>query len=324
MNTEELHKAYKLLKEKQDRHEKILIQSYTDLKQKEAVLKKLNNELCASKEELQTANEELSVVNEELFDKNQIINAQNSELKNTLKQLKDTQMHLLQSEKMASLGVLTAGVAHEINNPLNYMMGAYVGFEKYFSKNGNIENEKIQFLLESLKTGIDKAAAIVKGLGEFSRNSKSNKEDCDLHAILKNCLVMLNSQIKDNINIEQHLFEPGIIVQGNVGKLHQVFMNILTNAIQSITENGVITLSSCIRDNSAVVEIADNGAGIAEEDLPRITDPFFTTKDPGSGTGLGLAICYQILQEHRGSVSYDSVLGKGTIAKIRIPLKIEK
>ena len=188
--------------------------------------------------DLEAANEELKSANEELYSKNEIIDDQNSELKTTMQHLQETQSHLIQAEKMASLGVLTAGVAHEINNPLNYIMGSYVGLEQFF-KETELNDERIPILLNGIKTGIDRASDIVKGLNQFSRNNETLSEDCDIHSIINNCLVMMNNQLKERIEVNKNFCNEEIKITGNVGKLHQVFINILSNSIQAIDKKGL-------------------------------------------------------------------------------------
>jgi signal transduction histidine kinase len=328
MELHEQEKKVALLKEKLERHEQILIQAYKSLKQKELELKQLNNALRASEEEIKTKNEELLTVNdrlikinEELYNKNAIIENQNAELEATILQLKETQAALLQSEKLASLGVLAAGVAHEINNPLNYIMGAYVGLEninaeKSFEENADI----IPVLLNSLKAGVERASNIVTGLNQFSRNTKSHEEECDLHAIIDNCIVLLHNQIKHRIVIEKQYYSSHINLRGNVGDLHQVFLNIINNAIQAIREKGEIIIKSIIANQKVQITINDNGEGISPENLNKITDPFFTTKDPGKGTGLGLSITYNIIKNHNGTLEFQSEIGKGTTVTIKLPI----
>jgi signal transduction histidine kinase len=175
-------------------------------------------------------------------------------------------------------------------------------------------------LLKSLKTGVDKAADIVKGLNQFSRDQDNFNEMCEIHSILDNCLLMLNSQLKDHIKIEKNYAEELPHCKGNVGKLHQAFINILTNAIQSINTNGKIKISTKKVKNFISIEIADTGCGISKENLQKIFDPFFTTKDPGKGTGLGLSITYTIIKMHNGQLDFTSDLNCGTIAKIVLPI----
>jgi len=271
--------------------------------------------------DLDEAIEELRLKNEKLNSMNEIISEQNEELKATLLNLKETQTQLLQAEKMASLGVLTAGVAHEINNPLNYLMGAYLGFDNFFTDVAPHYKDEVEILLKGMKSGIDRAAEIVNGLNQFSRDSKEFDEDCDVHAIIENCLAMLHNQYKQEISIHKDYTDGNAVKKGNVGKLHQVFINLLTNAIQSIDGKGDIYIKTWWEDKKFInVEIRDTGRGIKAEDIEKIADPFYTTKSPGEGTGLGLYLTYKIIQEHKGEISFDSEVGVGTIVSIRLPL----
>ena len=143
-----------------------------------------------------------------------------------LHHLKETQSQLIHAEKMASIGILTAGVAHEINNPLNFIMGGYVDLEEYFTDMGD-PPEDVLFLLNSIKTGISRASTIVNGLNQFSRDQDTYDEVIDIHSIINNCLVMLQSQTKNRIEIHKNFSGKSSTLKGNVGKLHQVFINIL-------------------------------------------------------------------------------------------------
>lgn len=271
-------------------------------------------------EELETVNEELKSTNEELFKKNRIINDQNVELKTTLEHLKETQLQLMQSEKMASLGILTAGVAHEINNPLNFIVGGINGLENYLIKPENYSPEKITTLLGSIKIGVERTSAIVQSLNQFSRNNDSFEESYDIHTILESCLLMLNNKTKHRIEIVKDYFTETIPMIGNVSKIHQVFINILNNSIQSIDNEGSINIRTCKIEQNVIIEITDTGCGISTENISKITDPFFTTKDPGKGTGLGLSITYKIIQEHSGIIEFQSEINKGTIVKVTLPI----
>lgn len=263
--------------------------------------------------DLENANKKLKNANEKVRDKN-------TKLKSTLKNLKKAQIQLVHSEKMASLGVLTAGVAHEINNPLNYILGGYTGLKHFLERNNSL-NEEAEFLLNSIKTGIDKSAAIVSGLNEFSRDVEDFNEQCDIHMILDNCLLMLNNQIKNRITVTKGYTKDSSILEGNVGKLHQVFINLLTNACQAIGDKGEINITTIKEDNKFVTEISDSGAGISKENLSKIADPFFTTKEPGVGTGLGLSICFTIIKSHNGEIDIQSKPKQGTTVKVILPLK---
>jgi signal transduction histidine kinase len=243
----------------------------------------------------------------------------NRSLQQSLHELKATQEKLVQSEKMASLGVLTAGVAHEINNPLNYIMGGYIGLTDYFNSKGKLDDDNLAFFLESIKTGIDRASEIVKSLGQFSRGNQLKHENIDLHIIINNCLSMLNGQAKDKVQFVKKFHHESMVVYGNIGKLHQVFINIIVNAIHAIDRNGLITITSYTNNNHCIIEITDNGSGIAPQHINKITDPFFTTKDPGKGTGLGLSITYAIVKEHKGDIAFHSDWGLGTTATLTFP-----
>ncbi len=271
--------------------------------------------------DLKAATEKWKTTSEDLAKKKRIIEEKNTELSTTLNRLKEAQSQLLQAEKMASLGTLTSGVSHEINNPLNYLAGTYYGFESYFNKYGSKDEATTSLLMSSTKTAIERITAIVKGLNQFSRDNQKLDEECNIHSIIDNCLAILRNLTKSRVEIELKYCKDEILVLGNVGKIHQVFMNVITNSIQAIVNSGKILISTKIIENIAIIEISDSGCGISKENISKITDPFFTTKDPGKGTGLGLSITYSILQEHQGSINFDSEINKGTIARITLPIK---
>lgn len=243
----------------------------------------------------------------------------NELLKAHIEELRTTQQQLVHAEKMASLGILTAGVAHEINNPLNFIMGAYEGLKDH---NDKTKNKEVENLLNALYTGVMRAADIVKSLNQFSRNSKNTNEDCNIHNIIDNCLTMVQGKLKGQIAIEKKYHATKQLVKGNVGDLHQVFVNILTNAQQAILNTGKINILTFEKVDSIVIEIQDTGTGIPEESISKITDPFFTTKTPGNGTGLGLYISYNIINDHHGKLEFDSGLDKGTTVRVLLPLHV--
>ncbi|MFO7864770.1 MAG: ATP-binding protein [Salinivirgaceae bacterium] len=270
-------------------------------------------------EKLNTTIKQLSSSNAEISSKSAIIDNQNIELKKTLRELMDTQSRLLQADKMASLGILTAGIAHEINNPLNYIMGGITGLEKGIDK-----NKKTQLYVDSIKTGIERINSIVSGLNQFSRNKNTYDETCNVHEIIDNCLTIIHNQLKNRIEVVKNFANPEPVISGNVGQLHQVFINILMNAIHSIDNKGNINITTQESNGNVYVEISDTGCGIEQENLPHITDPFFTTKEPGKGTGLGLSITYNIIKDHKGLLNFESEPGKGTTVKIILPTKSEQ
>lgn len=248
-----------------------------------------------------------------------LVQIRTGELQETVDKLKDTQSTMIQQEKMASLGILTAGVAHEINNPLNYILGGYAGLQNYFEDNNELDDE-VEMLLDSIKTGVDRAAEIVSGLNQFSRTRKTLDERCDIHSILDNSILMIQHLLNNRIELVKRLHAESSIVMGNVGELHQVFINILINACQAIPDVGIIKVTTVIRGGNLKILISDNGVGIEENNLAKITDPFFTTKEAGQGTGLGLYISYKIVKEHKGKLTIRSKPGDGTHAIIWLPL----
>ncbi len=295
-------------------------QDVTEKKRTEKELEEYRNHLeklvAERTNELKTTNEKLIIINKELHFKNEIFSQQKEELEATLTQLQDTQSQLIHSEKMASLGILTAGVAHEINNPLNFILGGTSGLENILRDNELMQDQRVKTIIGSLKTGAERIATIVKGLNQFSRDRDVYDESCDIHSILENCLTILHNQFKNRIEIQKKYFERSLFLKGNAGKLHQAFLNIIQNSIHSISEEGTITISTKKTDLNIIVEIIDTGTGISEENLTKVTAPFFTTKEPGKGTGLGLSITYTIINEHKGRMEFFSKRGQGTTVRL--------
>ncbi len=263
---------------------------------------------------------------------------------------------LMQNEKMASLGQMVAGVAHELNNPLNFIYGnlAHVRdyitdllqlleiWEKEISNPPEAVTEyaeeiDIDFLksdlpkmLESMKFGAERARAIILSLKDFSRLDKAVANNVNLHECIDSSLLILNNRIKKCITIKKNYGEVANI-EGYAGFLYQVFVNILNNAIDALEENPnntnkeIIITTTAIDTNWVEVSIADNGPGIAPENLEKIFAAFFTTKPRGFGTGLGLPICHQIVVEkHGGKLKVESELGKGTEFCLCFPIRSVK
>ncbi|MBM9547738.1 GHKL domain-containing protein [Leptospira sp. 201903074] len=251
-----------------------------------------------------------------------LVEERTRELKQTLDELKERQNQLIESEKMASLGLLSAGIAHEINNPLNFILGGYFGVRGVL-EGSPLESEKTKMYLEAIKEGVERTSKIVKGLNQFTRMGDSVEERFDLHDILENCLVMLGHSLRERISVEKDLHLHPLVVKGNSGKIHQVFLNILTNAIQAMEgTSGILGLKSSRDSQFAIVAIADTGVGIRKEHQNQIRNPFFTTKEPGKGVGLGLPIAYKIIQDHEGTIEMESEWGKGTTFRIKLPLQV--
>ncbi len=284
----------------------------------------------------------------------------NKELQQALDELKAAQTQLVQSEKMASLGVLTAGIAHEINNPVNFIGASARGLRKILRHIENVleqygqinpdnaleELERInQFkqelefddLLDGLEEltanihlGAERTAEIVKGLRTFSRLDEVEKKLADIHENLDSTLALLRNQYKGTITIRKDYGDvPPIMCYP--GKLNQVFINILANAIDAIKRKEGPSAAEEIRIKTSLVdkedkrfvtiEFIDTGPGIPEQIQNRIFEPFFTTKDVGKGTGLGLSISLGIIESHGGTIKVESTPGKGANFRICLPLQ---
>lgn len=292
-----------------------LRQTERELEKHKKNLEKMVNEKTRK---LDHAIQELSESNEMLKEKNEIINQKNTDLKKILENLHRIEAKMHQADKMATIGVLTAGIAHEINNPLNYIMGGLTGLENYFDEK-SISDKKISLYLQSIQEGVSRAGSLVAGLNQLSRNNDNYNENCDINNIIESCLIILNNQLKNKIAVVTNFISPGPIVRGNAGQLHQVFINLLVNAIQSIDKKGSISIETGMYTDEIYVKIEDTGCGIDDDIMSKIMDPFFTTKEPGLGTGLGLSITYNIIREHKGEINFQSELNKGTIVIITLP-----
>lgn len=263
--------------------------------------------------ELQDTNEDLKATNEELH-------GQSIELQKTLNKLKNAQERLIQSEKMASLGTLSSGVAHEINNPLNFIKGGLLGLQDYFNQNQENKEENIDYFLNAIDKGVDRAARIVHSLNRLSRPDDSPKEPSSIHKIIENCLSVLANKISGVIEVKKDYCSNDDLILANDGKLHQAILNVITNSIQAISKNGIIKIRTEIKNNFIYIYISDNGVGIQKENLLKIAEPFFTTKDPGEGTGLGLSMAYNVIKEHNGSLDFQSEINIGTTVIIELPI----
>jgi two-component system NtrC family sensor kinase len=227
------------------------------------------------------------------------------------------QARVAQSERLASLGMLSAGVAHEINNPLGAIL-ALTALTLEDVKEDDPNRENLQEVVKQTQRCRD----IVKGLLEFSRHSKVNTELADLNEILQDTLSLVSKQAQFlNITVVTNYAPQLPPVMADKSELEQVVMNILINAVQAMQERGTITITTrhSTPDNSVEVLISDTGCGMPPDKIDQIFDPFFTTKESGQGTGLGLSIAYGIITSHRGTISVESEVGKGSTFKIRLP-----
>ncbi len=236
--------------------------------------------------------------------------------KETLNDLQKMQAQLVHSEKMASLGIMLAGISHEINNPLNFLKGSMEGLKSELKElNFDLASKKYFVIMDE---GVQRIGNIVKSLNHFNYQAPTFDQDCDLRLIFENCLNILNHELKKGIKIKRD-FAPNSSIKGNSGQLHQVFLNLIANSIQAMPSSGTIMLRTESRNGHIHAFVEDDGEGIAPEKQYKIFDPFFTTKDPGKGTGLGLAIAYQIVKDHGGEITMASQEGYGTSIRLRLP-----
>lgn len=265
-------------------------------------------------DELATTNEEFKATNEELYH-------QRTDLELALSKLKEAQEQLIETEKMASLGILTAGVAHEINNPINYIYNGTQALESYLRDNVPEHIMEIDPLLDAINIGIKRIIDIVKSLSKYSRKEDNSYVTCNIHEVIDNCLTMLYNQYKNHIEIIKEYDPEMHNIMINEGQMHQVFLNVINNAVQAIEDSGKITIRTVVKEKGIEVYIIDTGIGITTENIRYIFDPFFTTKDPGKGTGLGLSITQRIVHENNGTIQCKSKVGVGTEFFINLPFK---
>ena len=251
----------------------------------------------------------------------------------------ERQRQLYQAERLASVGQLAAGVAHEINNPIGFVRSNLTTAQKYLSRIDTLgETIKAQvpeawqaadmdFLLEDFRdllgdsvTGIDRVARIVSDLKGFSSVDKPDEEVMDINSLLETVCVMAEKKLPPGALLVRALGEsrPVLCLPGH---LSQAFMAVIGNAVQAIEgrTGGEVSVESRFADGAMTILVRDNGGGIAREALPRVFDPFFTTRPVGHGTGLGLTVARDIVRAHGGDIEMDSIPGTGTVVTIRIP-----
>jgi len=297
----------------------------------------------------QTLEDKVKTRTKEISKKNEQLNFQKEELRTALENLKKSQNQLIQSEKMASLGQLVAGIAHEINNPVNFISAGVESLNTNLKEIGqvmdiyneitpkNVEarlkeieelKKKIEYneaiieidkLLSSIKNGTKRTTDIVKGLRTFSRMDEDIIKTADIHEGLDSTLILLHNKYKDRIEIIRNY---GNIPQIECypGQLNQVFMNILSNAIDSIDSTGKITITTTKSNGIIRISIKDTGRGIPDNMKEKIFEPFFTTKEVGKGTGLGLSISHGIVEKLNGKIEVSSKVGEGTEFVVILPI----
>ena len=234
------------------------------------------------------------------------------------RELQQVQDQLVRAGKMAALGELAAGVAHEINNPLTGVLT----FSSLILKKVD-ENHPWKRDLENIVQQTTRCRNIVRGLLDFARQRKPDKKEWDVHTLIDRTVTLVENQARfQNIKIVKEFKTsiPMLFLDGD--QIQQVFMNIIINAADAMARNGgTLTIKTNLKDGMAEVSFADSGCGITKEHLSKLFDPFFTTKETGKGTGLGLAISYGIIQSHGGDIEVESQLGKGSTFRIKLPIE---
>jgi len=314
------------------------------------ILAKAFNQMAGTIEERQN---ELEQINRDLegmvHERTQALQESNRELRQAIQDLQDTQDQLIQAEKMASLGQLIAGIAHEIKNPLNFIYGnteflaeyvekirQYIAFAEDRIDQGEeglesirqfSQDQNLDFIMEDLKNlsinihdGADRIKSIVNDLRSFARAPSDSPMEADLRKVLDMCLNLLRNQYKNRIRIHREYTEIPLI-RVYLGKMEQVFLNLITNAIQAIDAEGDIWVKMGCSQNTVWVEIEDTGRGVPDDIENKIFEPFFSTKDVGEGTGLGLSISYSIVQQHGGAIKVLKRDGGGSIFRVELPLQ---
>ncbi|MBN27351.1 MAG: ATPase [Alteromonadaceae bacterium] len=300
-------------------------------------------------EELENLNQTLE---KRVAARTQLLESKNEQLSLINFELKSAQQQLVQAEKMASLGQLAAGVAHEINNPIGFVNSnlasladyadVYIRLTKLVNDwnesdkdterqsieaqiNDMLSDENIQFmqedtlaLIQESSDGLSRVKDIVSGLKQFSRADSQEHQIFNINDCVKTTLSMVSNELKYHCEIVTKLQDvPQVDI--NVGKICQVLTNLLINAGQAISQNGVISIETYSHDQFVYLSVCDTGNGIPADDIKRLFDPFFTTKPEGQGTGLGLAISYGIAQEHDGDLTVKSEVAQGSCFTLSLP-----
>jgi len=274
----------------------------------------------ANFELLQTISEQLTgAVIRTLLTEN--IKKQNKKLQKTLEELEKTQLQLINSEKLASLGQLVAGVAHEINTPLASINSNNEMLKRIIDKGKLSESSEIVKELNAIDSvAVNRISNIVKSLKKFVRLDEAEQQPADINKELDLTLQLINHEVKNKVNVVRDYAELPL-VNCHVNMLNQVFMNLLVNACHSIKSNGEIIIKTRVNKKYLVVSIKDNGCGIPDKNKSKIFNVGFTTKGIGAGTGFGLAISKKIVEKHKGTITFKSKEGKGTEFVVKIPCK---
>jgi len=270
---------------------------------------------------------ELDSSRKQLEENNRKLDGQNQELADTIQKLTEAESQLVQSEKMASLGRMSAGIIHEINNPLNFATTSLFTLRKKAKHIATEQQADYEDTLKDVEDGITRVKNIVSDLRMFTHPSTDDQDEVDAAEVVASAMRFLSNELKDKVNIEQKLIEHQT-VQANKNKLIHVFVNLIQNSLDALRnkpfnngEKPTIWIEGRVENGLSCLIVRDNGPGIANEHLDKIFDPFFTTKEVGEGMGLGLSICYRIMQENQGRISVKTEVGKFSEFTLEFPVK---
>jgi two-component system sensor histidine kinase PhcS len=257
---------------------------------------------------------------------NQKLDSQNKELADTLQKLTAAESQLVQQEKMAALGVMSAGIIHEMNNPLNFATTGLFTLRKKSKYVAPDQQADFEDIVKDVEDGISRVKNIVSDLRMFTHPDTDSLDEVEVSEAVTSALRFLSNEWKDKVHIEQKLPEHQT-VRANKNKLIHVLTNLLQNSLDAMREksfNGeqpTIWIEGRVENGASILTVRDNGPGIASEHVGKIFDPFFTTKDVGDGMGLGLSICYRIVQESKGKISVRTEPGKFCEFTLEFPVK---
>ena len=268
---------------------------------------------------------DLDISRNQVQENNVTLDHQNKELADTIQKLTEAESQLVQSEKMASLGRMSAGIIHEINNPLNFATTGLFTLRKKAKHVAPEQQEEYNDILKDVEEGVSRVKNIVSDLRMFTHPNTDNLDKVDVNEVVTSALRFLSNEMKDKVAIEQKLAE-GQLVHANKNKLIHVFVNLFQNSLDALKskafnngERPTIWIESVESGDKVALLVRDNGPGITAEHMDKIFDPFYTTKDVGEGMGLGLSICYRIMQEAKGRITVRTELGKLCEFKLEFP-----
>ena len=276
-----------------------------------------------------TLRHELAESRTKVEENNVQLDTQNKELADTIQKLTEAESQLVQSEKMASLGRMSAGIIHEINNPLNFATTGLFTLRKKAKHIAPEQQEEYNDILKDVEEGVTRVKNIVSDLRMFTHPNTDNLDKVDVNEVVTSALRFLSNEMKDKVAIEQKLAE-GQLVYANKNKLIHVFVNLFQNSLDALKskpftngERPTIWIESVDSNDTVALLVRDNGPGITSEHMDKIFDPFYTTKDVGEGMGLGLSICYRIMQEAKGRITVHTEPGRLCEFKLEFPKELK-